>query len=168
MDQPGNTLRNLDEFVNVLPRCDFSDNSSFEKDFFKVVVARGLGRTVVNDFLTLFRKHKIGHFPKDARSFLGSMRIVPTEEISPGKYHHFGLCQSLNDVLKYTDLPENIDRVKIQVNIDGLPLSRSSNRSFWPILGSVVFPIRSKVFMIGLYFGEKKTCFSSAIPRSFH
>ena len=44
----------------------------------------------------------------------------------------------------------------MQINIDGLPLSRSSNNSFWPILGKCVSPVASKVFIIGLYHGDKK------------
>ena len=165
MNNSRNNLRNLDRFSNISPNCDLAEGLSFEKDFFKIVVARGLGRTVVNNFLTLFRKHKIGHFPKDARSFLGLMRVVPSIEISPGRYHHFGLSQSLNNLLRYITLPHDIECIKLQINVDGLPISGSSPSSFWPILGKVVFPIQSKVFIIGLYLGEKKTIFNSTVSR---
>lgn len=40
------------------------------------------------------------------------------------------------------------------MNIDGLPLSKSSQQQFWPILGSVI-PY-GNVFMIGLYYGYEK------------
>lgn len=47
-----------------------------------------------------------------------------------------------------------MDYVKISINIDDLPLSKSSLQQFWPILGSV-FPYNN-VFVIGLYHGTEK------------
>ena len=156
-------LRNLDTLPYVVPDSDLSDedDSTFEQDFLKVVVRRGLGRTIVNELLAVFRKHNKGDFPKDARTCLGSISVVSTIEIFPGRYHHFGLFESLNRILKFSTIRNSSDVIKIQINIDGLPLSRSSQSSFWPILGKVVSPIVSKVFLIGLYFGEKK-------PESVH
>lgn len=49
---------------------------------------------------------------------------------------------------------DNIDCVKISINIDGLPLSKSSQQQFWPILGSVL-PYNN-VFIIGIYYGNEK------------
>ena len=100
-------FRNLDEFPNDISECNFPETSTFEKDFFKVIVKRGLGRTITNDFLSLFNKYEIGNFPKDARSFLGSIRVVRTFEMSPGKYFHFGLSEALNNALKYYDFPQD-------------------------------------------------------------
>ena len=153
-DKNGN-FRNLDEFPNDLSMCNFPDKSSFEKDFCMIVVQRGLGRTVVNDFLQLFRKYNVGNFPKDARSILGSLRVVETCDVSPGRYHHFGLSEALNQAVKYV-FPQDARSVQLQVNIDGLPLTKSSHSSFWPILGKCVSPIVSRVFVIGLYFGNTK------------
>ena len=154
-DDSNGQFRNLDNFPADLSKCHFPDKSSFERDFCTIAVQRGLGRTVINDFLQLFRKHNIGNFPKDARSILGSLRVVETSKISPGRYYHFGLSESLNQAVKYV-FPENAQCVKLQVNIDGLPLTKSSHSSFWPILGKCVAPIVSKVFVIGLYFGDTK------------
>lgn len=89
----------------------------------------------------------------DARSLLKTprkqreMRIV-----TPGIYYHFGLLNSILDML--TAVKDNIDCVKITINIDGLPLSKSSSQQFWPILGSVL-PY-DNVFLIGLYHGNAK------------
>jgi len=44
--------------------------------------------------------------------------------------------------------------VKITINVDGLPLSKSPSQQFWPILGSV-FPY-DNVLVIGLYHGYEK------------
>ena len=43
---------------------------------------------------------------------------------------------------------------KITINIDGLPLTKSSQQQFWIILGSIIS--HSNVFMIGIYHGNEK------------
>lgn len=45
-------------------------------------------------------------------------------------------------------------RVVIDVNMDGLPLSKSSPLKFWPILGYLV-GTENMPFTIGIYLGKK-------------
>jgi len=46
--------------------------------------------------------------------------------------------------------------VTIQVNIDGVPLFKSTNGQFWPILGKIDSPFVSEPFVIGLFYGVTK------------
>lgn len=48
-------------------------------------------------------------------------------------------------------VPESTNTVQVQVSIDGLPLFKNSKIQFWPILGRVVQPFASDVFIIGLF-----------------
>ena len=93
-------LRNLDQFPTDIPDDKAPKHDSIEDGFLKIVVRRKLERTVVNDMLTLFRNHQVGNFPKDSRSFLGSIRVVQTSIVSPGYYYHFGLSNALNRVFE--------------------------------------------------------------------
>ena len=151
------TLRNIDSFAPVivsnLEPADL-DANSFERDFFKTAVKLGLGRTAINNFLSVFRKHNIGNFPRDARSCLGSLRRVEVIKMHPGSYYHFGLENSLKQVLKFCILED--ESVSVQINIDGLPLRKSSYSCFWPILGKVIEPVMSPVFPIGIFFSNAK------------
>lgn len=46
--------------------------------------------------------------------------------------------------------------IKIQLNIDGLPLFRSSSGQFWPILGWLENIGKWEPFIIGLFYGNSK------------
>lgn len=56
------------------------------------------------------------------------------------------------DELKNKMIP---DTIELQINIDGLPISRSSSGQFWPILAKINTQ-NSKPFVIGTYYGHKK------------
>jgi len=80
--------------------------------------------------------------------------------VSPGLYHHFGVANGLNCL---GDMLVNFDDViKIVIGIDGLPLTKSSSSTFWPILGYARYPAaidsygQHNVFIIGLYWGREK------------
>ncbi|XP_070527391.1 uncharacterized protein [Cardiocondyla obscurior] len=67
-------------------------------------------------------------------------------------YCHFGLKKGILNIL--TGIKENVGSINIAVNIDGLPISKSSKQQFWPILGSILS--YSDVFAIGIYYGHEK------------
>lgn len=92
-----------------------------------------ISHTVLRALLQILKQHSC--FSKlllDARSFLQTPRRQEIRIVIPGTYYHFGLLNSVLDIL--TSVKDNIDCVKIAINIDGLPLSKSSSQQFWPIL----------------------------------
>ncbi|XP_022248724.1 uncharacterized protein LOC106465177 [Limulus polyphemus] len=52
---------------------------------------------------------------------------------------------------------QDVDIILLQINIDDIPVFMSTNSQFWPILGKLVKPFVGDSFVIGLYFGEKKS-----------
>lgn len=94
--------------------------------------------------------------PKDPRTLLSTPRQTVIRRVHPGNYFHFGIRASLECHLKKfgLKLPTNI---QIGVNIDGLPISKSSSSQLYPILGVISCSILGKsVFLIGLYHGLEK------------
>lgn len=68
--------------------------------------------------------------------------------------HYFGIEKGIRHVLhSMNPLP---DAINLQVNIDGLPLFKSSNQQFWPILGLVEEDKTKQPFVIALYLGSQK------------
>ena len=70
-----------------------------------------------------------------------------------GSYLHFGLKHCIEKFLNESEM-EHINSVKIDIGIDGVPMSKSSWSQLWPILGNVVG--QKEVFVIGAYHGCKK------------
>ena len=81
--------------------------------------------------------------PKDSRTLLKTPRVVNVGNKFGGSYHYLGIQHGITTAIEHLD---NCDKILLTVNIDGLPLSKSSKSQVWPILGSVnnsnfVFPI---------------------------
>jgi len=95
--------------------------------------------------------------PKDSRSVLKTRQVNETNEITviePGLYFHFGLASAIKRYF-LVNPTTHVDVVKIVIGIDGLPISKSSNSAFWPILG-YIRPHNNLVFPIGIYWGNEK------------
>ncbi|KAJ8975124.1 hypothetical protein NQ317_019944 [Molorchus minor] len=48
------------------------------------------------------------------------------------------------------------NQILLNINIDGLPLAKSSGSQFWPILGCIVEEFNTEPFNIGVYHGHHK------------
>ena len=101
----------------------------------------------LTDFLKLLRPF-FPYFPKDGRTLLQTTRVSEIAPLGNGHFLYLHL-QPLLDLL-----PNNDSTIaELQVNMDGLPLYRSSNTQFWPILGSLN---KSDPFVIAVYCGNGK------------
>ncbi|XP_029171122.1 uncharacterized protein LOC114940566 [Nylanderia fulva] len=110
----------------------------------------------ISDLLQILKKHIpiLSFLPKDARTFLRTPRENNIIKLAGGLYWHCGLRNFIEKLIIDYDklaLPSNIDLI---LNIDGLPLAKSSKVLFWPIL---VSDIKLKnVYMVGCYYGNSK------------
>lgn len=95
--------------------------------------------------------------PKDPRTLLKTKLTYDVSDICGGQYYHFGISSSLLSRIKSSIqfLPEGFC-FEIQLNIDGLPLFKSTNHQFWPILGLLQNVDDKRPFIIGLFFGTSK------------
>ncbi|CAG9773638.1 unnamed protein product [Ceutorhynchus assimilis] len=97
--------------------------------------------------------------PLHARTLLRTPRQVNIQEISPGHYYHFGIQNNIIKLLSTINFKIDASTsIDISCHIDGLPLSKSSNSSFWPILFTIdsYKELENQVMIIGLYHGSKK------------
>lgn len=95
--------------------------------------------------------------PKDPRTLLYTLKDCDVKPMGQGSYYHFGLSSAIISELKITNEHElTTDTLTVHVNVDGLPLSRSSNMQLSPILGQIVELPKSNVLIIGVYAGPCK------------
>lgn len=108
-------------------------------------------------------RHWHPELPKDPRTLL---RTVSSEEISSktlqvsgGSYYHFGIGMGIKKALDSCDskCKSGVQKLSIQISVDGVPVFKRADGEFWPIQGLVDKPFRSTPFLIGLYYGRKKT-----------
>lgn len=96
----------------------------------------------------------------DSRTLLKTTSIkTGFLEMSSGTYYRFDLEESIIFLLKKASyvISNNISNIlKLEINIDGLPLVKSSCSQFWPILGNLENIKPDSVFPIGVFHGYKK------------
>lgn len=102
---------------------------------------------------------KYGHdLPNDARTLYQTPKQVDKIiEMIPGKYYHVGLGNSLKkSIRKHYCRSTCPSQINININVDGLPLTKSSGSQFWPILASIVADFYTEPFIVGIYHGFQK------------
>lgn len=97
--------------------------------------------------------------PVHSRTLLGTKTDLELEKLAGSDYIHISVQHALPLALKQALVsPEQLlsSTLKLQLNIDGVPIFGSSNYSVWPILAKVVEPVTTKVFAVGMFGGNKK------------
>jgi len=115
-----------------------------------------VSHAAIGGILRLLHRHHPS-LPIDSRTLLMTPRSASVASVAGGVYHHVGIQTALIKLHESGLLPIT-DRISIQINIDGLPLFKSSGMQLWPILGIVKEPAVSVVdpFVIGVYAGMNK------------
>jgi len=122
------------------------------EDLASWAVMHHLPRQSLNGLLLILRKHDI-EVPKDSITLLKTPRSVENVFYKCGGHHHYeGIEKAV--VRNMDRLKENPSFVELSVNIDDLPLSKSSNQQLWPILGSI--NNCNIVFIIAIFYGASK------------
>nr|XP_047135940.1 uncharacterized protein LOC124813231 [Hydra vulgaris] len=103
----------------------------------------------VNGVLSVLRKHGFD-VPKDSRTLVKSTRTIVTYKKCGGDYLYFGLRKIITQSLEIDDSNEILN---LKVNVDGIPLYKSSSLQFWPILCSIN---NSTPMIAALFSGNSK------------
>lgn len=96
----------------------------------------------------------LASLPCTARTLLNTPSEIPIKKVSGMDYYHFGLKDQLTLMLSSTDI-DSLEQLDLIINIDGIPLFRSSKTSAWPIL-CCVSNFSDKVFPVTVTCGPSK------------
>ena len=155
------TCEELPKPSNQDESSDFSDLQRFlyDEEFYDTnlqsslkewAVNHGCARQCINDFLIILNEPRHS-LPQDSKTVLKTDQKGSSTTLFNGEYTYFGVRNTIEKIVTtnyYIDRKNNL-----MVNIDGLPLFKSSSLQLWPIL------IRFSSFKpvpVALYCGYKK------------
>ena len=132
---------------------DENEDLNIAKPLAAWIVRHNLPREGSNELLSILRDH--GHrLPSDVRTLLKTPKYCEVVEKCGGTYIYYGLETGLVKILKQNPhfFSKN-DSISIEINIDGLPLFKSTRQQFWPILCAFN---KFQPFVVALYYGSTK------------
>lgn len=133
-------IRILQDFTNNVTESNDSNNESDQNiDFKKFLANWTVTECISHSSLRLLLKGIKQYtcqncsfdIPTDPRNLVNTPRNTDTDVCGNGYYYHFGLTKSILNAI--SSISRNITNIKISINIDGLPLSKSSQRQFWDL-----------------------------------
>lgn len=119
---------NEEEFPNVDKGTEIKDRITHW------AIHHRISKTALNDLLAIFIFAGFSFLPKDSRTLMRTPVNVPIDILSNGKMWYCSIQKCLQHVL--TGIQRNVS-LTLDFNFDGLPIAKSSNKQFWPILSSV-------------------------------
>ena len=113
-------------------------------------MTHGCNRQCVNDLLALLIE-KSHSLPKDSRAMLETKNKNDIAVVADKTYVYFGIKNNIERILNLHEYQSQ--DIRLNVNIDGLPIWKSSSYQIWPIL--VQFG-KFQPFMVALFGGKCK------------
>lgn len=138
------------------------NESNLAKKISSWSLSHGIKHNALSNLLKILTEHGHKHeLPADARTILKTPLIASVNDMDIGEFCHFSLNKSLEKLLS---LPRFCDvySVTLDINIDSVPLFKSTSFGLWLILGAIKgrdvngSHITSKPFIISVYGGVTK------------
>lgn len=143
---------NASEEVNHI-----SESLQFIRELRTWALKYQIRHNALNSLIDLLQNHfPHMNLPNDVRTILQTPRkCLLTSINSHDHYWHYGLKKALIVALKNHSQTNN--QLSLNVNIDGLPMFRSSISSFWPILIQIE-EMKNEIppLVVGIYCGKSK------------
>lgn len=156
-EESDKTLQYVSALTDTLTNC--SNNNTLWQDLQTLIVEHCISYNIANELLKILRKHGHIELPSDVRNLVKTPRnaYVKIKKLGNGHYVHFGIFSALERFMKvYTNFIRG-DKIKLNINIDGLPICKSSDSQFWPIMASIEgIDVYTSPFIVGVYHGMCK------------
>lgn len=148
------------------------EGNNLQSDLCVWSIDNNITHSALSNLLVILKKHTSHNLPSDARTLLKTKRntAIDIMKIGNGFYWHYGIEKCIKSIaserlLMNTHQTSQEETIELLINIDGVPLSKSSNNSLWPILCSDT--LVKKVFLVGAYQGNEKICDSNLFLTKF-
>lgn len=129
----------------------FTNSQVFLQDW---AIKNNVTLTALSELLSwLTTNPDLSNIPRDARTLLKTPNNILLKNMGAGHFYYFGLTQKLTKVLTKNG---NCNSLQLDFNVDGLPLHKSTNMSFWPILCRIQNLSDESPFAVAIFCGNRK------------
>uniref|UniRef100_A0A1Y1KH95 Transposase domain-containing protein n=1 Tax=Photinus pyralis TaxID=7054 RepID=A0A1Y1KH95_PHOPY len=151
------SLPDIDDSYDNIPGHSNSTDESTDNLIDKLRIwclEENITHSAVNNLLKILQRlHP--ELPLSARTLLQTPRSTETKQLLNGELLYIGILRNISKLLESCKYKQ-FDTIRMSVNIDGIPLFRSSDVEFWPILGMCRSIIGSSPFAIAIFCGTGK------------
>ena len=140
--------------------ASFSDNEvglkTLKEQLSTWATSNNVSKSCVDELLTILKPQCNVELPKDCRTLLQTPRVIEYSEKCGGKYIYFGIEIGLMNILYHKSFSLDFveeNTLKLNFNIDGIPVFKSTGTQFWPILCSLG---NYTPFMVSIFYGPSK------------
>ena len=161
----GRWLLGVDSNSESEDDCEEFLADTFAQDLGEWAVSYNIQHSAVAGLLTLLRKRCVPTLPIDPRTLLKTPRHYVIKNVGGGEYSHVGLTSELSKIVIADK--SVLKQLNLQINIDGIPLFKSTNTSLWPILCSVINSVNKEPFVVGIFCGKEKPTDAKEFLRDF-
>lgn len=130
---------------------------SLQKKLQAWAIEENIKLTSLTKLLKILRETGVTNLPSDGRTLLHTPTSQNIVRLPPGDYCHLGLNKAIQYFLSCCPIIPN--KLQLDFNVDGVPLSRSSTSSFWLILVRISaenYDYPQPIFVVGVYHGNHK------------
>ena len=137
---------------------DIDSNVELQDNLSKWVSKFNIPQNAADDLLKTLRRSGHVGLPKTTRTLMQTIRKVETEIVSGMEYVYLGLKHELTNVLSKYPITaiEKLSVIELSLNIDGIPIFKSSRSSCWPVLCAIRNLKPVIVFPVVLTYGDSK------------
>ncbi|KAJ8935705.1 hypothetical protein NQ314_012682 [Rhamnusium bicolor] len=150
-----NDFRENDSESDSNETLDIDHNIALKNQLRQWVSSHNITRNFVNELLAMLHP-RLPFLPLDCRTLMNTPRKTNIIKLNNNAImSYFGIEGKLAAKLKH-GLKNNVNVILLQINIDGLPLFKSSSTEIYPILGLCNDLVDNTPFTIAVYCGSGK------------
>lgn len=128
---------------------------SLETELSQWFVKHNVTCGAIDGLLDILSRHtKDSSLPKSYKTLLKTPTSYDIIEVGSGYYYHFGVEYKIRRYFQLGLVELSEYKIRLQIGIDGVPISKSSKRHMWPILAKSASIIQNAPFIVGLYYSE--------------
>lgn len=144
LDHENHVRKLVDGQLNTVD-CEENECTEIEPDFDSKLkcwaINHRISASAISDLLRILIIAGFNNLPKDSRTFMRTPTNVAIKNMSNGQMWYNGVENCLWNI--FSNIKRDIS-ITLDFNFDGIPIFKSSNLQFWPILMAIQGNFKSK------------------------